>query len=422
MTQTLTLFPGVTLHCCRDDRFKQGCLSIQLVRPMCRAEAAKNALLPAVLLRGCREYPDLRAITWKLDDLYGASVSALVRRIGDCQTTGLYCGFMEDRFALEGDAILAPTVEFLGKLLFDPVTADGSFHEEYVRSEKRNLIATIESELNDKRAYTAGKLLETMCRADSFGVPRLGEVAEVAAITAKDLYDHYQTILRESPVELFYVGTAEAEAVAALLRPLFAPLQGQRMAMPAQTPFAPGPQIHETEEMEVAQGKLCMGFITPITNRQGDFAAMQMFNCIFGAGMTSKLFLNVREKLSLCYAVGSGYYGAKGILLVSAGIDTEKEGDARREILSQLAACRQGDITREELEAAREAILSSLRGVHDSPGAMEGYYATAAISNPALSLEAYCQAVEEMTLERVVAAANSVRLQASYFLKGVATC
>ncbi len=422
MTQTLTLFPGVTLGCRRDHRFKQGCLSIQLVRPMCRAEAAKNALLPAVLLRGCREYPDLRAITWKLDDLYGASVSALVRRVGDCQTTGLYCSFMEDRFALEGDEILAPMVAFLGKLLLDPVTAAGCFDEEYVRSEKRNLIATIESELNDKRAYTAGKLLETMCRADSFGVPRLGEVEDVAAITAEDLYRHYQTILRESPVELFYVGTAEAETVAALLRPLFAPFQGSRMAMPVQTPFVPGQETHQTEELEVAQGKLCMGFTTPITNREGDFAAMQVLNCIFGAGMTSKLFMNVREKLSLCYAIGSGYYGSKGIVLVSAGIDTEKEADARREILSQLEACRRGDITAEELEAAREAILSSLRGVHDSPGAMEGYYATAAISKPALSLDAYRREVAAMTQERVVAAANTIRLQASYFLKGVAPC
>ena len=105
MIEIISLLPGITLRVCRDTRFKQGCLSFQLVRPMCREEASLNALLPSVLLRGTRRCPDLRSITEHLDELYGASVSALVRRVGDYQTTGLYCGFMDDRFALPGDRV-----------------------------------------------------------------------------------------------------------------------------------------------------------------------------------------------------------------------------------------------------------------------------------------------------------------------------
>ena len=113
MIETKTLLPGVTLRSCRDDRFKQGCLSFQLVRPMAKEESAKNVLIPSVLLRGTKRCPDLRTITENLDELYGASVSPLVRRVGDYQTTGLYCGFMDDRFALPGDRVLAPMLRFL---------------------------------------------------------------------------------------------------------------------------------------------------------------------------------------------------------------------------------------------------------------------------------------------------------------------
>ena len=417
MIKTLTLHPGVTLRCLRDDRFKQSCLSLQLVRPMCREEAAMNALLPAVLLRGCRQYPDLRSITLRLDDLYGASVSALVRRIGDYQTTGLFCAFMEDRFALEGDRILAPMMELLGQLLLDPVTENGVFSEDFIRSEKKNLISTIESERNDKRAYAAGQLMRTMCRNDSFGVPRLGDKEGVEAIQADILFEHYRKILRESPVELFYVGSAAAETVAELLRPLFA--GGQREALPAQTPFHTCEGIHSSEEMDVTQAKLCLGFVTPITNRSPEFAAMQVFNVLYGAGMTSKLFMNVREKLSLCYAIGSGYHGSKGILTVSAGIDTDKEALTRQEILAQLEACRSGDFTAQELEASKEAILSSIRSVHDSPGAIESYYSTSALSGARLTLQEYRAAVEATTAEEVARAARSVSLHSSFILKGV---
>ena len=419
MITTLSLCPGVTLRCCRDLRFKQGALSIQFLRPMTAEEAPLNALLPAVLLRGSREYPDLRAITLKLDDLYGASVSALVRRIGDCQTTGFYSAFLEDRFALSGDRILAPMTEFLGQLLLEPLTEAGAFRRDFVESEKKNLISTIESELNDKRAYAAGQLLRTMCREDSFGIPRLGDKKRVAEITPQSLYEHYRKVLRQSPVELFYVGAAQPEDAARALKPMFAGMERQPLPAPVQTPFRDCGGNDRTETMEVAQAKLCMGFVTPITNRDPRFAAMQVTNALFGAGQTSKLFMNIREKMSLCYSIGSGYYGSKGILTVSAGIDADKDKVTREEILRQLDACRRGDFTQEELSAAKEGILSGLRGVHDSPVAIEGYYATAAISGLGYTPGTYMQAVEQVTAEQVRQAAQTISLHTTYLLTGV---
>ena len=420
MIETMELMPGVTLRCCPDHRFKQGCLSVQLVRPMCREEAGLNALIPSVLLRGTQKHPDLRSITLALDELYGASVSTLVRRIGDYQTTGLYCGFMDDRFALPGDRIMEPMLSFLGELLLQPRIRDGAFLPEIVDSEKRNLISTIESERNDKRTYAMGQLLRSMCRGDSFAVPRLGEKEQVAAITPVQAYAHYRKILRESSIELFYVGNAPAQQVAALLMPVLKRVDRNYVNLPDQKPFS-GPAVGEalTEQMDVAQAKLSMGFTTPVTNRDDGFAAMQVFNTLFGSGMTSKLFMNVRERMSLCYSIGSAYYGSKGIVTVSAGIDAEQEENTRKEILRQLDACRGGEISEEELAAAREAILSALRATHDSPGSIEGYYATAALSGMAMTPEQYADAVRLVTREQVAAAARTLTLHTTYFLKGV---
>jgi len=420
MIETIQLLPGITLRCVRDTRFKQGCLSVQLVRQMTAEEAAFNALLPAVLLRGTNRHPNLRAITHRLDELYGATVGTLVRRVGDYQTTGVYCGFMDDRFALEGDHVLSSMIGFLEEILMDSPLEDGGFLPSFVESEKKNLIATIESQLNDKRVYASGQLLKLMCANDTFGLPRLGEAEQVAVIDAKALHLHYEKILRESPVHIFYVGSADSSYVAQLLKPIFAKLDRSPISLPAQTGFHPCDGRDEVETMAVSQGKLCMGFTTSITNRDKEFPAMQLMNTILGAGMTSKLFMNVREKLSLCYSVGSGYYGTKGIVTVSAGIDFDKELKTREEILRQVAACKAGDISEMELNAAKEAVLSSLRATHDAPGSIEGYYATAALSGLGLSPEEYMAAVRAVTLEDVVAAANTLKLHTTYFLKGAA--
>ena len=417
MFETISLLPGVNLRCRTDPRFKQGCLSLHWVVPMCANHSAMNALIPSVLLRGTVPHPDLRSITARLDDLYGAAVSPMSRRVGDYQASGLYLSFMDDRFALPGDRVLEGTVEFLAELLQKPLTEGGGFLPAYVESEKKNLISTIQADRNDKRIYAMGRLLKIMCREDSFGLPRLGEPEQVAAIQPDTLYRHFQNMLGSAPLEIFYVGSREGSALADLLRGRLN-LAGRESTLPPQTGFHSCPGENVTETMDVAQGKLCMGFVTPITLHSSQYPAMQVLNVLYGGGMTSKLFQNVREKLSLCYSVGSSYYGTKGILTVSAGIDFDKEGASREEILRQLQLCQEGTITREELVSAREALISSLRAVPDSAGSIESYCFSAILSGKYPSLENAIQAIRDVTLEQVVEAAKTLTLHSTYFLKG----
>jgi len=418
MIKTIELFPGITLRCCRDDRFKQGALSLQFLRPMCREEASLNALLPAVLLRGTKSAPDMRAITLRLDDLYGASVGALVRRIGDIQTTGLSCGFIDDRFALEGDSIFAPMMAFLEEILLSPVTEGDGFCEAFVQTEKQNLIWAMEAQRNDKRAYATNQLLKAMCKDDSYGIPRLGYIPDVEAITPQSLYAHYRKILTTSPVHVFYVGSADPEQVAETLKPMLRNLAKDPITLPAQQGFIPGEFTEHEEILDVAQGKLCMGYATPRNLRHPGYAAMQVCNTVLGAGMTSKLFMQVREKMSLCYDIGSGFHGSKGILLVSAGIEFEKKEIVQQEVRHQLQEIIDGNVTETELTAAKEALLSNLRSTHDSPGAIEGYYASAAISGIGMTPAVFMEEIEAVTLNEVRAAAESLQLCTVYFLKG----
>lgn len=418
MIKTFPLFPGVTLRCFQDQRFKQGFLSLQFLRPMCQKEAALNALLPAVLLRGTKACPDMRSITKKLDDLYGASVGALVRRIGDIHCTGLSCGFIDDRFALDGDRIFAPMAAFLEQLLLEPVTVDGAFSPEYVASEKQNLIWALEAQRNDKRSYATNQLLRHMCRDDSYGIPRLGEIPQVEAVTEASLYAHYRRILEESPVHVFYVGGADPEQVAKTLTPLLSRLGKNPIALPPQTGFQGGGCTFHEERLDVSQGKLCMGFTTHANLRHPDYAAMQMCNTILGAGMTSKLFMQIREKMSLCYDIGSGFHGSKGILLVYAGIEFHQKETVQQQILQQLEEIRRGNVTAEEFTAAREALLSNLRATHDSPGAIESYYASAAVSGIGMTPAQFMAAIKSVSPEDVFRVAGSLALHTVYFLKG----
>ncbi len=419
MIQTFELIPGVVLRCFPDDRFKQACLSMQIVRPMNEKEAAVNSLIPAVLLRGTENYPELRAITLHLDDLYGAAVGTMVRRVGDYQTTGLVCGFMEDKYAMDGDEILAPMVAFLEELCFRPLLQKGAFCRDFVESEKKNLIAAIEAQRNDKRTYASNRLFECICKNDPFGLPRLGTAAQAKQITPAGAYTHYQRILKESRIDLFYVGACDPAQVAALLMPMFQKLERSYTPLPGQTPYNPSEPVEETEKMDVSQGRLGMGFTTDITIGDPRFAAMQVCNTVFGAGMISKLFMVIREKMSLCYDIGSGYHSTKGIMSVTAGIDFDKEMTVRQEVLNQLKQCQEGNISQMELESAKQSLISQLRTTHDSASSIESYYGSSALSGLRWTPEEYIRAIEQVTAQQAADAAKTLKLHTVYFLKGV---
>lgn len=419
MITTISLAPGVTLHAMKNDRFKTACFSLNFLRPHNRENAAMDALLPSVLLRGTEKYPDIRSISSRLDELYGASLGTLVRRKGEVKLTGFYADFIEDAFLPQGETVFAPVVDFLSEVLYHPCLEQGRFCAAFVEGEKQNLMNAIASSLNNKRSYATKQLLEQMCREEDYAVPRLGYAEDVAAITPEALWAHYQKVIRTSRVELFYSGRLEAETVAAAFAPLFA--QGrtyQPQHLATRVLYEVAALREFSEAMDVNQGKLVMGLRTGITADCEDYPALLLLNAVFGSGTTSKLFVNVREKLSLCYYASSSIDKYKGLMLISSGVAFENYDTAKTAILGELEACRKGEISESELESARRQILSSLQAIADAPVQLDEFYCGNAIL-PSLSLEALSEKVQNLSVFDLAQAAQKLRLDSIYFLKGV---
>ena len=420
MIESIQVLPGVHLTAVQTEKFKTGCFSVNLLRPLCREEAALNALLPNVLLRGTKEYPTMQAISAFLDERYGASVGSLVRKRGEVQTVGFYADFLSDRLAPDGSPILQPMIEFVCQTLLKPVRTNWLLEEPYVSSEQLNLINAIEANLNEKRSYAARQLVKTMCAGEAYGVSRLGETEEVRAITPQSLTDHWQKVLAGSRAEIFYLGAQAPETVAGLFAEQLQRLPREELSQPGTQVIRHAEAVKERfETLDVTQGKLCMGLRTGITSRDPEYPALVLLNAVFGAGTTSKLFLNVREAKSLCYYASSGIDAVKGIMTVSSGIEFEKYDEARAAILEQLDRCRQGEISDKELSDAKRHLDSGLRMQADSPGGLDNFYVGQAIAGLNGTLEGLRERIGQVTKEQVIATAQSLSLDTVYFLKGV---
>lgn len=421
MEQRFELFPGVYLTALKSDKFKTGCFSLNLMRPLCRQEAAMNALIPSVLLGGTQRYPDIRSISRALDNLYGATVGTLIRKKGETQLVGFYADYIEDD--LVGEPIFQKMVELLGELLFRPLTEEGAFLGRIFDGEKQKLTDAIEAVINDKRAYTTELMLKTMCANEPYGVPRTGDAADLAPVTARTLYEHYQRILSQSRLELFYMGRQSPRTAADTFANILQQLPRGRVdgARPAPAPV----QVHEKtveKRMPLSQSKLSMGLRTEKTDTLDALARNLVMSVIFGSGPNSKLFRKVREERSLCYYVGASFDKYKDVMIVSAGIDADQRDPVREEILRQLSRCAEGDITAQELDVAKRQLDTAFRSVIDSPASLDDFYIGQTVLGAAYSVEELMQAVQNVTAEQATAAAQAVRPDTVYFLRGEPEC
>ena len=419
MNHRTEILPGVYLTAVQSDKFKTGCFSLNLLRPMKKEEAAANALIPSVLLRGSETCPDIASISAKLDELYGASVGTLVRKKGEVQLVGFYCDYVQDEYVDE--PVFAPVMAFLAELLLHPRLENGAFPEAVVDSEKLNLENAMLSRINDKRTYAASQLIRTMCAGQPYGIPRIGEPDDLKNITAKSLYAHYRDLLATSRVELFYMGSLSPAAVTKVLQTVLAELPRAEVFVPVGTTPAPAarPVQEKTERLDVTQGKLSLGFFTDITAKDPRYPALVLAATVFGGGATSKLFTNVREKMSLCYYASASFEKFKGVLSVSSGVEFSKLETAKTEILRQLEACKAGDITDDELESARGYLVSDLKIAMDSPGRLDDYYMGQILLEQDGTMEDLASAITRVTKQEAADAIQALRLDTIYALEGV---
>lgn len=417
MEKTRTkLAEGVYLTRLPARKFKTSLLSAQFMTPIAAETAAAQALLPAVLRRGTMRYPDMGALSTRLDELYGAEIDYTVRKKGECQCVGFVASFIDDAFTPGGEKLLEPVAELLGQVIGNPVTKDGRFLPEYVDSERTNLVDAIRSILNDKRDYADLRLLQEMCAGEPYGVSRFGDEKTAQALTGEQVYETYTRLLSSAPLELFYCGSASAERVEAALMAALSNLPHKAVqAIPQSQCHTARKEVKRvTDLMDVTQGKLGMGF----TCGSDDFSALMMGNTLFGGSSNAKLFMNVREKLSLCYYASSLFHRQKGIITVSSGIEFQNFQKAYDEIQHQLKAVQDGKLEGWELEGARSTLCNAYATIGDSQNKLENFWLGQTATGRDDTPEALAEGVRTVSPERIYEAMKTVSLDTVYFLKG----
>ncbi len=410
---TYPISDAVTLKSFTDHRFKTMRVSVNMLLPLSKAAAARNAILPSLVGRATREYPDYTALGRRLSYLYGASLGSGVQKIGGYQALGLSAGGIASRYAFGGEDMFAELSGLLLGVLFDPLRDEnGLFPEDGFTQEKRQQLEQKDAEFSDKMIYAHQRCHELLFEGKPAGLDRLGSREDIEALTREDLRGAWEDLLAGARFEIFTLGDCQPDADALRERFLKVGMAHRLGPVPYEEPELK----RVTECQPVAQSKLTMAFRAQVPAEER--LLFQLTSAVLGEPTSSKLFQNVREKQSLCYYCDSAFSWVNNAMFIESGVETDDLDRAEEAILAQLTAMQKGEVSEDELKYAKLYMCNHLRAVNDSLHRVESWYMSRAFDQPDMSPEQAAGILTEYTVDDVVQAANRLQPAVVYKLKG----
>lgn len=408
---------GVKLGYHQTGKFKTTTMSLNIVAPL-DSKTSEKALLIYLLSRTTKEYPTVFSMNRALAKLYGAIISPSVSKSGEALVLSLNLSCLDDKFTLDGTPITEECIKLLLSCLFEPdITPDG-FKKENVEREKRLLLQKIESEKDEKRIYALNRMLEEMCKDEAYSLNKYGKKEIIEKLDGKVLFEEWKNLIFSCPIQINYIGPKSEKEITDTVKPYFEKLERKNI-IDITTEFLTESYGTKTvtEKQNVKQGKLVVGYRAGMTYGMDNYAALKVMNAIFGSGTFSKLFMNVREKMSLCYYCSASLINSKGIIAVQSGVETENAQKALDAIRNELDEVRKGNFEGETINQAKLSLCDTLHSVEDAGTDIDAWFKAYCASGEFYTPDSVAEMIKAVSREEIIVAACSVTEDTVFILE-----
>jgi len=396
-----------------DEKFKTNSLIVRFITEMDSSKAAENAVGIGILSDSCKKYNTLALLNEKLSYLYGASLSSSAKKRGDVQVLSLSSSWINNRYAIDGEDITEEMLDILCGCLFEPNADGGKFNDDAFKITKKDLLDRIDAEINNKRGYAVSRAASIAFKGEPAESSCYGSRENAEKVTSETAFNAYQELMKTAQVEIFYVAPEENENVEKRLIKEFSKLDRVPVSCVFNSP-SPVKAVPErvSEEFEVNQSKMVLTFKTDSDDR----CALKILSMIYGETPVSKLFMNVREKMSLCYYCASRTVFSKGALMVDCGVEKSNIEKAEAEIIHQLDEIRNGVFSFEEIENVLMSLDNAVTSVGDTPSSYSAWYFERLCEGEILEPKQILELYKSVTRERIINAAKSLKLDSVYLM------
>lgn len=418
MFTKVKLKKGVNLYIRPTEQFKTITMSFRWTAELDAKQAANRTVLSNVMQDSNADFPKQSDLRKAMDELYGSVFYMDSGKRGNSHILSLNMECVNDEY-LTTDGVFDEVLNMISTVLFRPNLKDGKFDETIVNREKRSVIERIRSVYDDKGRYAQKRMLELMRPDHPASVSSNGTEEDVQEITTDSLMETYEKMLTEDAIDIYVVGDIQQDVLVEKLRTMFDFADRDISEKQFEIDSV---EVKETrqvfEKQDMKQGKLQVGYNTPITFFHPDFPKMQVMNGVLGGFAHSKLFMNVREKESMAYTINSVYSANYGILYVLAGIDAQLEEKAFKMIQEQLDAIKDGNVADLEVEQTVALLSNSIRSAFDSARGQIELYDQYKQLDEDFSADKLIAQWKAVSIEDIKQMASTIQLELIYLLSG----
>jgi predicted Zn-dependent peptidase len=250
---------------------------------------------------------------------------------------------------------LPALVDLLGELVTTP-----RFDADELARERQVILEEISQSEDQPDDWASELFYAHFWPEGALAHPILGTREQVAGYGPDQARAYFQKTYRAPNLLIAAAGDIQAGAFLDLLQPILDRIppghDGTRSDSNQPIPF-----LLNTPRKDLQQISLVMGF-PAYPHQHPDRSALNLLSFVLGAGMSSRLFMELRERHALCYQVGSyvSQYRDTGALQIAASCAPDRAQELVRRTVSECARVRREGVTADELERAKLQLRTSL--------------------------------------------------------------
>ena len=403
---------GYRLHLIKSNNFKTISFKIVFWNELKKEDLAYRNMLVNNLLFSSHKYNTNRKIAIRKEELYSADIYGKTYRKGTQIVTEICLSSIEDKFAEEGN--FRESLEFLFDCINNPNINNGAFDETSFNITKDNITNSIKSEKENPNFEAYQKYKELIGKDKVFVGSILGTLEEVENITPSSLYEYYKTFFDDNHIDIYVLGSVEEKDILDIDK--YLKFGSNRINYASTYANYEKNYSEKEEDSKFNQSKLFMGgSIKSLTEHEKKYESI-IYNIILGNSPTSKLFQNIREKMSYAYTISSSINRLDGMFVISAGISSKNYESTKNEVMNQIKEMKQGLFNDKDINDAKEVILSIIEEINDNPWSIIDHYNNYLYFG-ADTIENQIQEINKIQKDDIVNVANKINIDTVFLLK-----
>jgi len=311
-----------------------------------RSESASingaSHFLEHLMFKGTTRRPSTLHISQELESL-GAEFNAFTSK----EFTGYYIKSPAKHFP--------HTADILGDMLFHSV-----FDAKEIQRERQVIIQEIHMYEENPMMHIEDLFERGAFSGFSLGMSIAGPASVIERVPRGKLLGHKKSFYDPANMICVVAGRI-SPSVRKIVKQVFGAEKNSRKRFAPITPAHFVPRQVRVQKKKTEQSQIALGFEGFDYNHK-DAATLEVLNSILGGGMSSRLFIQVRERLGLCYHIKSetSSYEDTGLIAIYAGVSSQRVKEAAHAIQEEITKIHNKKVTEEELGRAKEYLKGKL--------------------------------------------------------------